>query len=114
MEEHGPRRDQEARHAGPVAGQPTAGKRRRSDDYAVQADAQFVRSVRVATMVAFEETAWHPPAEVFVFLARELAARGIDPEPAAVFDAAVLISRGRRPAVLSPDLEHRHRGQVSS
>lgn len=108
--EHGLPRDEETGHAGPVPGPSTAGRRRRVEDYTAQAEAAFVRSVRAATMVAFEETAWQPPEQVFVTLTRELAARDIDPEPSAVFDAAVLISRGRRPAVLGTATSDRRRG----
>lgn len=88
-----------------------AGKRRRVDAYAAQQEAQYVHSVQAATAVAFEETACRPPDQVYVALAWELASRGIDPEPSAVFDAAVLISRGRRPAVLSDRQDSDHRGQ---
>lgn len=110
--EHGLPRDEETGQAGSVPGPSAAGRRRRVEDYAAQAEAAFVRSVRAATTVAYEETAWQPPAQVFVILARELAARGIEPEPSAVFDAAVLISRGRRPAVLGTATSRPHRGPV--
>lgn len=65
-----------------------------------ESERQFLRSVREATAVAFEEAAWKPPENAYMTLARELRERGIDPEPDAVYTAAMLISRGVKPAVL--------------
>jgi hypothetical protein len=39
-----------------------------------------------------------------VILAAELKQRGIYPDPAAVLQAAMLISRGKKPAVLRADV----------
>lgn len=64
-------------------------------------DRHFRISVRNATQRAFERAAFLRPEEVYVVLAEELSSRGIDPEPGPVYDGAVLISRGRRPAILA-------------
>jgi hypothetical protein len=44
-------------------------------------------------------------------LAWELQSRGVDVEPSAVYDAALLISRGRRPAVLGSGPSARSTGR---
>lgn len=60
----------------------------------------FVESVRQAALRTYEETAYRPEREVYRTLAAELVRRGIDPDSEAVQQAAILISRGRKPAVL--------------
>lgn len=83
----------------PPPWRPVAGRHRRVD-LDEPDDDDYVRSVRDAAAIAYTQMAWQPPEKAFSVLARELAGRGIEPDPSAVFDAAVLISRGRRPAVL--------------
>jgi hypothetical protein len=60
----------------------------------------YVESVRRATQRAYDGAAWQSPQEVYSVLAEELRGRGIEPEPDAVFEGAMLISRGVKPAVL--------------
>jgi hypothetical protein len=64
-------------------------------------DAHYVRAVRAATEATFRACVNKEVPDVYLALAGELRRRGIEPEPEAVYDGAVLISRGRRPAVLS-------------
>lgn len=61
----------------------------------------YVMAVRHAARAAYARGAWLPVDEVYLILAEELAARGIDPEPNAVFEGARVISRGGKPAVLA-------------
>ena len=60
----------------------------------------FEASVRAAAQRTFEQAACLAPEEVYGVLAEELRRRAVDPEPEAVFEGALLISQGRRPAVL--------------
>lgn len=76
------------------------GEQRPERTFIDEEDAHFVEAVRAATSVTFERAAGQPPDRVYVMLAYELQTRGIEPHPTAVFDAALLISRGSRPAVL--------------
>lgn len=67
----------------------------------------FVESVRQAALRTYEQTAYRSEREVYRTLGAELVRRGIDPDPEAVQQAAALISRGRKPAILrgGPDPE---------
>lgn len=65
-----------------------------------ESDPQFVELVREAASVAYSTTAGQPTHEVYVVLASALKQRGIYPDPEAVLQASMLISRGRKPAVL--------------
>jgi hypothetical protein len=69
-------------------------------DFRDQWDRHFVGSVRDAAQRAFEVGSGRPAHEVYGVLSEELRRRGIEPEPDAVFEGAMLISRGRRPPVL--------------
>jgi hypothetical protein len=64
-------------------------------------DAHYVRAVRAAAESAFRSCAHRDVSEVYLALAGELTRRGIEPDPEAVYDGALLISRGKKPAVLS-------------
>lgn len=70
-------------------------------DFLDEGDHQYVPSVRAAVKRTFETSAYQPPEQVFNVLTEELRRRGVEPDAAAVFEAAALISRGRRPAVLN-------------
>lgn len=76
----------------------------RKDEFERASEHQFVQSVRAATALAFEHAAWQPPEGAYTILAAELGQRGIEPEPGAVYNVSVLISRGEQPAVLRADL----------
>lgn len=76
------------------------GEQRPEQTFVDEGDAHFVGAVRAATSVTFEYAAGQPPDRVYVMLAHELQTRGIEPHPSAVFDGALLISRGSWPAVL--------------
>jgi len=65
-----------------------------------ESDPQFVHVVREAASVAYSTASGQPTHEVYVVLAAELKQRGIYPDPEAVLGAAMLISRGKKPAVL--------------
>lgn len=65
-----------------------------------ESDPQFVPAVREAASIAYSTAAGQPTHEVYVVLASELRQRGIYPDPEAVLEAAMLISRGKKPAVL--------------
>ncbi|MGH3330939.1 MAG: hypothetical protein ACRDPJ_06475 [Nocardioidaceae bacterium] len=65
-----------------------------------ESDPGFVQAVREAASVAYSTAAGQPTHEVYVLLASELKQRGIYPDPEAVLEAAMLISRGKKPAVL--------------
>lgn len=70
------------------------------DAFEVQWHEHYVDSVRAAASVAYERTAGQSPHEVYLVLAGELQRRGIEPDPEAVYEASVLISQRRQPAVL--------------
>jgi hypothetical protein len=93
------RTTQASKQVHPLAGTPTVCGVGGSD-FEAEWNRLFVQSVRNATQRAFERAAYLPAHEAFVVLAEELTARGIEPEPAAVYEGAPLISRGRKPAVL--------------
>lgn len=63
-------------------------------------DTSFERFVRDAASVAYSTGVGQPTHEIYVVLASELKKRGIYPDPEAVLEAAMLISRGKKPAVL--------------
>lgn len=65
-----------------------------------ESDPSFVRLVREAASVAYSTALGQPTHEVYVVLAAELKKRRIYPDPPAVLEAAMLISRGKKPAVL--------------
>lgn len=69
-------------------------------DFRDQWDRHFVGSVRDAAQRAFEVGSGRPAHEVYGVLSEELRRRGIEPEPDAVFEGAMLISRGHKPPVL--------------
>ena len=70
-------------------------------DFDEEWDRHYVMAVRHAAQRAYDRAAWLPVHEVYLVLAQELLSRGITPEPDAVFDGARLISRGRKPRVLT-------------
>ncbi len=72
----------------------------RSDGVVSESDPCFVELVRQAASVAYSTAVGQPTHEVYVVLASELKQRGIYPDPGAVLQAALLISRGKKPAVL--------------
>jgi hypothetical protein len=65
-----------------------------------ESDPRFEQLVRDAASVAYSFAVGQPTHEVYVLLAAELRLRGIYPDPEAVLEAAMLISRGKKPAVL--------------
>lgn len=65
-----------------------------------ESDPRFVEIVREAASVTYSTASGQPTHEVYVVLASELRQRGIYPDPSAVLEAAMLISRGKKPAVL--------------
>ena len=65
-----------------------------------ESDPQFVQFVKEAASVTYSSAVGQPTHEVYVLLASELRRRGIYPDPEAVLAAAMLISRGKMPAVL--------------
>ena len=69
-------------------------------DFRDQWDRHFVGSVRDAAQRAFEVGSGRPAHEVYGVLSEELRRRGIEPEPDAVFEGAMLISSGRKPPVV--------------
>lgn len=87
----------------------SVGRRRREGFFEGNWDAHFASSVRAAAAAAFAEAAYQPPQHAYVTLARELTNRGVHPDPPAVFDAAMLISRGLPPPVLRQQQLGRHR-----
>lgn len=76
-------------------------------------DHQFVLAVHTAASVTYERVAWQSLQEVYVVLAQELEKRGIDPDPEAVYEGALLISRGRTPSVLRAASGRRRRPYAS-
>jgi hypothetical protein len=72
-------------------------------DFGAQWDRHYVGAVRAAAKHAFEGCAHRDVRDAFLVLAWELQRRGIEADPSAVYDAALLISRGRRLAVLECD-----------
>lgn len=84
------------------------GRHRRDNVFEDEEDARFVASVHAAAAAAFHEAACQPPQQAYVALAHELTSRGIHPDPTAIFDAAMLISRGRPPALLRQERRGRH------
>lgn len=68
--------------------------------FRVLRDREFVASVRRAAQAAFDRAAYLPAEQVYSVLAKELRRRGIDPDPDAVYEGAVLISQGKKPPVL--------------
>ncbi|MPZ95393.1 MAG: hypothetical protein GEU96_10905 [Propionibacteriales bacterium] len=81
----------------------------RDEEFQREWERQYLRSVHAAASVAFERAAWQPAHEVYALLATELRRRGIEPDPQALYSAANLISRGRRPAILQPGTGRRRR-----
>ena len=69
-------------------------------DFRAEWERHYVASVRKATQRAYDLAAWLPPHEVYTILSEELRQHGVEPEPEAVFEGAMLISQGRKPAVL--------------
>lgn len=69
-------------------------------DFRAEWERHYVASVRKATQRTYDIAAWLPPHQVYAILCEELLQHGIDPEPDAVFEGAMLISQGRKPAVL--------------
>jgi hypothetical protein len=64
-------------------------------------DAHYVNAVRGAVEHTFRTCSHKEPREAYLVLAWELQRRGIEPEPSAVYDGALLISRGKMPAILA-------------
>ena len=69
-------------------------------EFLAEGERQYVASVRRAVEETFDAAAYRPVEETYGVLVRELRRRGVEPDPAAVYDGALLISRGRKPAVL--------------
>lgn len=69
-------------------------------DFREEWERHYVASVRMAAQRTFDIAAWRPPHEVYAILTEELRRHGVEPEPDAVFEGALLISQGRKPAVL--------------
>lgn len=69
-------------------------------DFRAEWERHYVASVRKAAQRTFDIAAWRPPHEVYAILTEELIRHGVEPEPEAVFEGAMLISKGRKPAVL--------------
>jgi hypothetical protein len=74
-------------------------------DFRDEWDRHYVASVRNAAQTTFDTAAGSPLQEVFLVLTDELRRRGIEPDPEAVFDGALLISRRIRPAVLTRSVD---------
>lgn len=70
-------------------------------DYQRAHERYYVRSVRAAVEEVYWSAAWRPADHVRPVLARALERRGIDPDDEAVRRGADLISRGRKPSVMS-------------
>jgi len=70
------------------------------NDFRAEWERHYVASVRKAVQRTYDIAAWLPPHEVYAILSDELRRHGVEPEPDAVFEGAMLISRGRKPAVL--------------
>lgn len=68
--------------------------------YRAHQDRQYVESVRRAAQRAFDTAAYLAAEDVYRVLTTQLRLRGIEPDPDAVYEGAMLISRGRKPAVL--------------
>lgn len=73
----------------------------------------YLRSVYAATSAAFERTAGGTPEAAYVALAVELRERGIEVDGDAVYQAAMLISRGQQPAILKPGRGRRKRRDIT-
>ena len=71
-----------------------------SDGVVSESEPRFVELVRQAASITYSTAVGQPTHEVYVVLASELKKRGIHPDPEAVLQAAMLISRGKKPAVL--------------
>lgn len=69
-------------------------------EFRAEWERHYVASVRKAVQRTFDVAAWRPPHEVYTILSEELRRHGVEPEPEAVFEGAMLISQGRKPAVL--------------
>lgn len=65
---------------------------------------RYLLSVRAAVSEVLLSSAWVSEPEARVALAEALQRRGVHPDPDAVRAGAALISRGRRPKILSLDL----------
>lgn len=74
----------------------------RDEDFHREWDYHYLRSVHAAAATAFERAAWRPAEEAYMVLATALREHGIDPDPAAVYAGAALISRGEKPPILRP------------
>ena len=73
----------------------------------------YVRSVYAATVATFERRAGDTPEMAYVTLAIELRERGIEVDRAAVYAAAMLISRGKKPAILKQEPGRRKRHEIT-
>ena len=85
------------------------GKHRRDAPCDDEADSALAHLVRDATSAAFEQARYEKPEDAYVVLIRELEQRGILPDVAASFDAALQISGGLRPLALRVRRWGRHR-----
>lgn len=68
-----------------------------NEDASLSGQPRTATSLAEAVAAAYEASAGLAPERAFVCLAWELELRGVDPDPAAIFDAAQLISRGQCP-----------------
>lgn len=68
--------------------------------FGTQREREFVASVRRAAQRTFDQAAYLPADQMYSVLSAELRRRGIEPDPEAVYEGALLISRGKKPRVL--------------
>jgi hypothetical protein len=85
----------------------------KDDAFKREWDHQYLRSVYAATLAAYERTAGGTPETAYVTLAVELQERGIEPDREAIYEAALLISRGEQPPILRPGTGRRKRRDVT-
>jgi hypothetical protein len=75
------------------------------EEFFRERERQYLLSVRAATAEVMQSSAWVSEQEAYRALEAALERRGIEPDPEAVRSGASLISRGRRPRILSLDLD---------
>lgn len=75
------------------------------DEFYREWERHYLIAVRAALMEVVQSSSWLSESEAFTALTEALERRGIHPDPEAVRAGAELISRGRRPRILSLDLD---------
>ena len=68
--------------------------------FGAQREREFVESVRRTAQRTFDQAAYLPADQIYSVLAAELRRRGIEPDPEAVYEGALVISPGKKPRVL--------------